>query len=400
MKAADRLGTGSSFNKVPRGRSDRGRAKAVAQGDVPTYELVRLRLSEVTPTPLNPRRNFGTDEQKARFGEELRAVQLAACVAVSRNAYLSLWPEHADHVGGADYVLVNGERRYRSADHVGLEALDFVVRNDLASSREDFVDFLLKENLDREDFDLVERARGVQALVQVCAGEGDAGAQTRAAERLGKSKAWVTNQLALLTLPEGVQEKLSAGELPEREGRLLARHFKAQPGLSTADLMEHLASHREAQAQKRDEEKELLRAAKSGGVLTAVNTDETASAGSPANQQSSVLTTVNTAEPLTEATKPGEGTPEVLTAVNTLTPPPVPERETSATSGSAVSEPPAQSSVPSQDRSAELTGEAEEYAQVLMKELGETPVAQAATIASALSATELNALIEALREHL
>ncbi|NED07599.1 ParB/RepB/Spo0J family partition protein [Streptomyces sp. SID6648] len=397
MKAADRLGNGSSFNKVPRGRSDRGRAKAVAQGDVPTYELVRLRLSEVTPTPLNPRRNFGTDDQKARFGEELRAVQLAACVAVSRDAYLALWPEHADHVGKAGHVLVNGERRYRSADHVGLEALDFVVRNDLASSRENFVDFLLKENLDREDFDLVERARGVQALVEVCAGENDAGAQTRAAERLGKSKAWVTNQLALLTLPEGVQEKLSAGELPEREGRLLARHLKAQPGLSTADLMEHLAAHREAQAQKRDEEKELLRAAKSGGVLTAVNT-ETASAGSPAKQQSSALTAVNTSQPLAEAAKAGEGTREVLTAVNTLTPPQEPEPKVSADSSPAVSES-AQSSVPSQGRSAEHTGEAEEYAQVLMKELGETPAAQAATIASALSATELNALIEALRQH-
>lgn len=398
MKAADRLGTGSSFNKVPRGRSDRGRAKAVVEGEVPSYELVRLRLSEVTPTPLNPRRNFGTDEQKARFGEELRAVQLAACVAVSRDAYLALWPEHADHVGKADYVLVNGERRYRSADHVGLEALDFVVRNDLASSREDFVDFLLKENLDREDFDLVERARGVQALVGVCAGEGDAGAQTRAAERLGKSKAWVTNQLALLTLPEGIQEKLSAGELPERDGRLLARHFKSQPELSTDDLLKHLASHREAQAQKRGEEKELLRAAKSGSVLTAVNT-EPAGAGSPANQQPSVLTAVNTSGPVAGDTKPGEGKPGVLTAVNTPAPP-VPERESSPSPGTVVSELAGTSSVPSQGRSAEHSGEADEFVQGLMKELGETPTAQAAAIASVLSTTELNALIEALRQHI
>lgn len=51
MKAADRLGTGSSFGNVPRGRSARGRAKAVTQGDVPAYELVRLRLNEVAPTP-------------------------------------------------------------------------------------------------------------------------------------------------------------------------------------------------------------------------------------------------------------------------------------------------------------------------------------------------------------
>ncbi|MFC3235463.1 ParB/RepB/Spo0J family partition protein [Streptomyces nitrosporeus] len=398
MKAADRLGTGSSFNKVPRGgRSDRGRAKAVAQGDVPSYELVRLRLSEVTPTPLNPRRNFGTDEQKARFGEELRAVQLAACVAVTRDAYLGLWPEHAGHVGGADYVLVNGERRYRSAEHVGLETLDFVVRNDLASSREDFVDFLLKENLDREDFDLVERARGVQALVEVCAGESDAGAQTRAAERLGKSKAWVTNQLALLTLPEGIQERLSAGELPEREGRLLARHFKAQPQLSTADLMEHLASHRESQARKRDEEKELLRAAKSGNVLTAVNT-ETADA-SAALQQPPVLTAVNTSGSSEGEVSPSGAGSAVLTAVNTATPPQASGRKASGTTDPTVVAPTAEAAVPPQNSPADHASKAREYAQVLMKELGDTPASQATTIASALSKAELNALIEALQKH-
>lgn len=50
MSVADRLGTGSSFSER-RGRSARGRAKAVTQGDVPVYELVRLRLDEVSPTP-------------------------------------------------------------------------------------------------------------------------------------------------------------------------------------------------------------------------------------------------------------------------------------------------------------------------------------------------------------
>jgi ParB family chromosome partitioning protein len=122
----------------------------VTQGDVPVYELVRLQLSEVSPTPLNPRRNFGTDEDKTRFGEELRRAQLAACVAVTRAAYLALWPDHGDRIGDATHVLVNGERRFHSAVHVGLEALDFVVRDDLASSREEFINHSLKENLERE----------------------------------------------------------------------------------------------------------------------------------------------------------------------------------------------------------------------------------------------------------
>lgn len=204
MSKSDLLGTGAAFSNARRtaGRSERGRAKAVAQGDVPAYELIRVPLDQVCPTPLNPRRNFGTDEEKARFGEELRQAQLSACVVVSRGAYLALWPDHEGRIGAAAYVLINGERRFRSALHVGLESLDFVVRDDLAGSRTDFIDHLLAENLEREDFDVIERARGVRQLVDSCAEQGrEHGAKSRAAERLGKSPSWVTNQLVLLELP-------------------------------------------------------------------------------------------------------------------------------------------------------------------------------------------------------
>ncbi|KUN58450.1 ParB/RepB/Spo0J family partition protein [Streptomyces griseorubiginosus] len=262
MSKADQLGTGRSFGQVPRGRSARGRAKAVAQGDVPTYELVRLHLDEVSPTPLNPRRNFGTDEELTRFGEELRQAQLAACVAVSRDAYLALWPDHEERIGPVKHVLINGERRYRSGLHVGLDALDFVVRDDLASSREEFINHLLKENLDREDFDVIERARGVQQLVDICAEKSERGARSRAAEQLGKDRSWVTNQLSLLELPEEIQAMLSAGSLAERDGRLLARHLKDSPGLDAAALLEHLEQTKSAVALAKEQDKAALEAAR------------------------------------------------------------------------------------------------------------------------------------------
>ncbi|KPI17341.1 parB-like partition protein [Actinobacteria bacterium OV450] len=264
MSKSDLLGTGAAFSNARRtgGRSERGRAKAIAQGDVPAYELVRVPLDQVSPTPLNPRRNFGTDEEKTRFGEELREAQLSACVVVSRSAYLALWPDHASRIGEAAYVLINGERRFRSALHVGLEALDFVVRDDLASSRTDFIDHLLAENLEREDFDVVERARGVQQLVDICAEEGrEHGAKSRAAERLGRSPSWVTNQLVLLELPEEIQRMLSAGELPERDGRLLARAAKDRPGAGAADLLAFLGESKEQEAQVKAVQREILRSA-------------------------------------------------------------------------------------------------------------------------------------------
>ncbi|MFI8301313.1 ParB/RepB/Spo0J family partition protein [Streptomyces nigra] len=260
MSVADKLGTGASFSSVPRGRSARGRAKAVAQGDMPAYELVRLHLDEVSPTPLNPRRNFGTEEELTRFGEELRQAQLAACVVVSREAYLTLWPDHEKRIGSAQHVLVNGERRYRSGVQVGLDALDFVVRDDLASSREQFINHLLKENLDREDFDVIERARGVQQLVDICAEKSERGARSRAAEQLGKDRSWVTNQLALLELPEELQAMLSAGSLAERDGRLLSRHLKDNPSLDAPALLDHLEQTKAAAAQAKEQERAVLQA--------------------------------------------------------------------------------------------------------------------------------------------
>ncbi|MBT2446146.1 ParB/RepB/Spo0J family partition protein [Streptomyces sp. ISL-43] len=264
MSKSDLLGTGAAFSNARRssGRSERGRAKAIAQGDVPAYELIRVPLDQVSATPLNPRRNFGTDEEKTRFGEELREAQLSACVVVGRDAYLGLWPDHASGIGAAAYVLINGERRFRSALHVGLEALDFVVRDDLAASRTDFIDHLLAENLEREDFDVIERARGVQQLVDTCADEGrEHGAKSRAAERLGRSPSWVTNQLVLLELPDELQNMLSSGDLPERDGRLLARTAKDRPGAGAAELLAFLKESKEQEAQVKAVQRGILREA-------------------------------------------------------------------------------------------------------------------------------------------
>ncbi|MFJ3176630.1 ParB/RepB/Spo0J family partition protein [Streptomyces roseus] len=264
MSKSDLLGTGAAFSNARRtgGRSERGRAKAIAQGDVPAYELVRVPLDQVSPTPLNPRRNFGTDEEKTRFGEELREAQLSACVVVSRSAYLELWPDHDARIGAASYILINGERRFRSALHVGLEALDFVVRDDLAGSRTDFIDHLLAENLEREDFDVIERARGVQQLVESCAEQGrEHGARSRAAERLGRSPSWVTNQLVLLELPEEIQSMLSSGDLPERDGRFLARAAKDRPGAGAAELLAFLKDSKDQEAQVKAAQREILRGA-------------------------------------------------------------------------------------------------------------------------------------------
>lgn len=317
MSKSDLLGSGAAFSNARRsaGRSERGRAKAIAQGDVPAYELIRVPLDQVSATPLNPRRNFGTDEEKTRFGEELREAQLAACVVVHRDAYLGLWPDHASGIGTASYVLINGERRFRSALHVGLDALDFVVRDDLAASRTDFIDHLLSENLDREDFDVIERARGVAQLVETCAEQKEHGSKARAAERLKKSPGWVTQQLALLDLPVQIQLLLSSGELPERDGRALVRELKSNPALGPEELLDLLKESKDQQARVKDEQQSILRAAAQTASEVA-EAQDVPPAASPADEQPGTsqagsFTAVKTSgkpQPVAEA-RPGATSP-------------------------------------------------------------------------------------------
>ncbi|MGW3053360.1 ParB/RepB/Spo0J family partition protein [Kitasatospora sp. NPDC001175] len=266
-RVADRVGAGAFASLARQPLSERGRAKAQAAGLIPDYEVQRLDLAKVATCPMNPRRNYGTDEDRARLGESLARKQTTACVAVTRAAYLKLWPNHEKLIEPtAEHVLLNGERRYRSAQHVGLEALDFVVRDDLATSQADFMDYLLLENEDRENFDIIERARGLKQLLDACDGNA-----AEVARRRGKDRSWVGNQIALLTLPTLIQEQLVSGQLAERYGRRLARAYKDDRSLTSADLLALAENIKEEERAKRERDKQLRAAAKTD-VLSADNT--------------------------------------------------------------------------------------------------------------------------------
>ncbi|MCX5078822.1 ParB/RepB/Spo0J family partition protein (plasmid) [Streptomyces sp. NBC_00513] len=429
MSKADKLGGGSSFQRAsavqpPADLSARGRAKAVAEGRLPSYSIVKLPLSQVSSTPLNPRRNFGTPEELTRFGEELRQAQLAACVVVTRDAYLELWPDHATAIGDAEYVLVNGERRFRSARHVELSALDFVIRDEFADSREEFLNKLLKENLHREDFDPVERATGIQQLVDVCAEKHSHGAQSRAAEQLGKSRAWITNQLGLLALPPEVRASISAGETSSRDAIWMARRLKDSPNHPSAeDLFQLLTEHKEEEALAKAQKKAILAAA-GPGLLTAVNNPQGALAETPPHSDSSeLLTAVNNPGGQHKVPAPQSGErldplpsgPKVLTAVNNPqgalaeTPP----HSDSSELLTAVNNPGGQHKVPAPQSGERLDplpsgpkvltavnnpqgALTDESARILRQHLGDTPGEQADNIARVLSSEELSALIEEL----
>ncbi|GAA0454292.1 ParB/RepB/Spo0J family partition protein [Streptomyces olivaceiscleroticus] len=220
-RVADQLGTGASFGKTRGGVSARRQAVAATTGapttGAPDSRLRTLPLTQLVPTRFNPRRTCGTEGALREFGQKLQKKQLQPAVAVTREAYLKLWPAEAENIGDAPYVIANGERRYRASKAAGLATLEVVIDDDVAKSRADFLDAVLSENNDREDLDPIERAIGIQTMVE------QLGGKAKVAEHYEKSAGWVTQQMYLLDLVPELQELVSSGELPVRETRALAK---------------------------------------------------------------------------------------------------------------------------------------------------------------------------------
>ncbi|MGA4844556.1 ParB/RepB/Spo0J family partition protein [Streptomyces sp. G45] len=220
-RVADQLGTGASFTRTRGGVSARRQAVAATTGapttGAPDSRLRTLPLAQLVPTRFNPRRNFGTEDDLREFGRRLDKKQLQPAVAVTRAAYLALWPDEADAVGDAKYVIASGERRYRASRAAGLPTLEVVVDDEVARSRGDFLDAVLSENNDREDLDPIERALGIKTMAD------ELGGKAKVAEYYGKSPGWVTQQMYLLNLVPELQVLVSSGELPVRETRSLVK---------------------------------------------------------------------------------------------------------------------------------------------------------------------------------
>jgi ParB family transcriptional regulator, chromosome partitioning protein len=170
-------------------------------------------IDQLVANPRNPRDEVGDLSDLATITDR----QLQPGTAVSRDAWLKLWPEDENEIGAAQYVVVNGNRRLAAASKYGREGLDVVVRDSIAVSRGEVLWAATSENIDRRDFDVVEEAKAVELMVS------EFGSADAAATKLGRSKGWVSQRRALLKLAPELQAALRAGDLAIRHARSLAK---------------------------------------------------------------------------------------------------------------------------------------------------------------------------------
>ncbi|MFI1259104.1 ParB/RepB/Spo0J family partition protein [Streptomyces netropsis] len=211
MKASERLGTASSFS----GLSSRRQLINQATGQTTARPSSSVPLDQLAHNPFNPRDELlDLDEIIASLQEK---GQITALTVVTRDAFLAAHPEQEPEIEDAEWVVLDGNRRLASARHAGLAELRIDVNDALATSATDLLENALVANLHRVDIPPLDEAKVVRDLVKIH------GSQGAVAKKLSKSEAWVSQRLALLKLPDDLQEKVEAGELKVKDGRRIGR---------------------------------------------------------------------------------------------------------------------------------------------------------------------------------
>lgn len=161
-------------------------------------EVRMLPIRLIDPNPDQPRRSFN-EEALEELAASIRAVGVIQPIIVAPI--------------GERYRIIAGERRYRASRMAEQEEIPAIVR-DWDQQRQ--MEAALIENLQRDDLNPIEEARGVRHLMD------ESGlTQEKIAERLGKSRPAVANLLRLLNLVDSVQQLVIDGKLSAGHARAL-----------------------------------------------------------------------------------------------------------------------------------------------------------------------------------
>ena len=139
--------------------------------------------------------------------------QALAELAASIRAQGLMQPLLVRPLGGNQYELIAGERRWRAAQLAGLAEVPVLVRDVPDSAA---LAMALIENIQREDLNPIEEATGVQRLI-----EEFRMSHEQAADAIGRSRSATTNLLRLLKLAKPVQAMLMQGALEAGHARAL-----------------------------------------------------------------------------------------------------------------------------------------------------------------------------------
>jgi len=173
---------------------------------------------KIKPNPYQPRRDF--DETRLRdLADSIKQYGVLQPLTVSRL--------EVEKEGGGlttEYELIAGERRLRASILAGVSQVPVIIREGDTSMMK--LELAIIENLQREDLNVVDRARAFFQLVNEFKFT-----HNEVAKKMGRSREYVSNTLRILSLPEEVLIALAEGKITEGHTRpilMLADHPEEQ----------------------------------------------------------------------------------------------------------------------------------------------------------------------------
>jgi ParB family chromosome partitioning protein len=161
-------------------------------------DFSELPIKEVQANPNQPRTDF-SEEKLTELMKSIEKDGLLQPILVR--------PE------GSGYQIIAGERRWQACKRLGFK---FIPAKIIPVGDIEAQEISLVENLQRDNLNAIEEARGFQRLMELSACK-----QKEIAERVSKSSAAISNALRLLDLPDEVQDMMFDGLLSAGHGRAI-----------------------------------------------------------------------------------------------------------------------------------------------------------------------------------
>lgn len=157
-----------------------------------------IEIDEIAPNESQPRKTFNK-EKLEELARSIKTHGVIQPIVVRKQ--------------GSHYEVVAGERRWRAARIAGLSEVPCIVR-ELTDEQNMLVAII--ENVQREDLNPIEEARGIRAMI-----EDYELTQDEVAKAVSKSRPYITNVLRMLKLPDAVLDMVSAGKLSAGHARAI-----------------------------------------------------------------------------------------------------------------------------------------------------------------------------------
>ncbi len=160
--------------------------------------VANIAINLIRPNPNQPRKTFKEDAL-VELADSIKQQGIIQPIIVEKD--------------GDRYNIIAGERRFRAARMAGLFEIPVIIRK---YTDEEKLEAALIENIQRENLNAIEEAKGYQMLMNTLHIN-----QDEVSKKVGKKRSTVANSLRLLNLPEDIQDALVEGKITAGHARTL-----------------------------------------------------------------------------------------------------------------------------------------------------------------------------------